>query len=366
MRLLPASQALRSLGHGASRCMCTHRRPIRNVGIIAHIDAGKTTTTERMLLLAGVTRNAGNVDSGDTVMDFMEQERDRGITIQAAATSFSWAGHDINLIDTPGHVDFTIEVERSTRVLDGAVLIVDAVAGSQAQTETVWRQARAHGVPAVAFINKMDREGSDFDAAIVSLEERLHQLNPIPVQIPLRDSKGKFVGAVDLCDLEVLRYDDPAKSDASSQARQSVRQGLELVRERLFVSSDSGAEVTPALVEEAREARVLLVERVADLDGDGKVAELFLDDKEVPAQTLREALRSLTLSGVAVPVLCGASLHGVGVEALLDAVTLFLPTPAERPVPLLFPSDHAGDQDSEGVSSADAARAVALAFKVRR
>ena len=177
--------------HAATRCLPSALRAqrralsssaVRNCGIIAHIDAGKTTTTERMLLLAGATRYAGSVDTGDTVMDYLQQERERGITIQSAATRFHWRDHELNLIDTPGHVDFTIEVERAVRVLDGAALIVDAVAGAQAQTETVWRQAQRHRVPAVAFVNKMDREGAQLGAASESLAARLG-LTPLPVQL---------------------------------------------------------------------------------------------------------------------------------------------------------------------------------------
>ena len=342
-----------AMGRGVSRGMCDHAR-VRNVGIIAHIDAGKTTTTERMLLLSGVTRSAGRVDSGDTVMDFMEQERERGITIQAAATSFHWGDHTFNLIDTPGHVDFTIEVERSTRVLDGAVLIVDAVAGSQAQTETVWRQARAHSLPAVAFINKMDREGADFPAAVASLEERLAQLMALPIQMPVRDAAGAFVGAVDLCELELLRYE---RADPSHGTRAD---GDVLVRARLLEGGSGWEGAEAGLEEEAIAARAALVERVADLEDDGEVAELFLEDQPVPAQTLRAALRRLTLSGDGVPVLCGASLHGNGVEALLDAVGNYLPAPSERPRPVLLPPSGEG----EGVACEKAARGVALAFKV--
>ncbi|KAL1522960.1 hypothetical protein AB1Y20_017924 [Prymnesium parvum] len=361
--------ALRALARGAARGpLLSRRRPLssgalhrtRNVGIIAHIDAGKTTTTERMLLLAGVTRSAGEVDSGDTVMDFMDEERKRGITIQAAATSFGWRDHLIHLIDTPGHVDFTIEVERSVRVLDGAVLIVDAVAGSQAQTETVWRQARAHATPAVAFINKMDREGADFHAAVASLEERL-RLTAIPAQLPLFEADGSFVGAVDLCSMESIRY----RTEAAAKGRPSK---LEMRREP--ISADGAAR--------ARDARQALVERVAELEGDGEVTELYLADEPVPAATLHAAIRRLTLSGAGVPVLCGASLHGLGVEALLDAIAAYLPSPAEQPAPLLWPRGHAKAsvgiasapssptaEEAEGVALADGARAVALAFKVQ-
>ena len=276
---------------------------VRNVGIIAHIDAGKTTTTERMLLLSGVTRSAGNVDDGDTVMDHLDQERERGITIQAAATAFGWREHAINLIDTPGHIDFTVEVERSTRVLDGAALIVDAVAGAQAQTETVWRQACAHAVPAVAFVNKMDREGADFAAALQSLETRL-KLTPLALQLPL-DPTPERAAIVDLVSMDLLAY----RLDSTAS------RGTPLALERLPMPGDPG----DADFDAATAARGLLVERVAELEPDGEVAELYLEEAPVPAVLLSTAVRRLTLGNAAVPALCGASLRGIGVEPLLDA-----------------------------------------------
>jgi elongation factor G len=376
-------------------------RHTRNVGIIAHIDAGKTTTTERMLLLAGVTRAAGSVDDGDTVTDHLDQERERGITIQAAAVSFDWRAHHINLIDTPGHVDFTIEVERSTRVLDGAALIVDAVAGAQAQTETVWRQARAHGIPAVAMVNKMDREGADFDAAVASLEARLG-LTALPVQLPLPAAAGGATGggagvggaaggAVDLIDLCVLSY-WPSDDDAAGTGGRA-RRGAPLRLERRSLPSESAGAATADEREGAAQlgslslddvyaARASLVERVAELDPEGSVATSYLEEENVSGVELREAIRGLTLSGVAVPTLCGAALRGVGVEPLLDAITAYLPSPADRPTPTLSPpaanthADASGTGGTGGaggtgggasgapVELAHAASAVALAFKV--
>ena len=323
---------------------CSSLAAIRNVGIIAHIDAGKTTTTERMLLLAGVTRAAGGVDTGDTVMDFMEQERERGITIQAAATSFSWDDHAVALIDTPGHVDFTIEVERTTRVLDGAVLVVDSVAGAQAQTETVWRQARSHDVPAIAFINKMDREGASFESAIASLEHRL-RLVSLPLQLPLLAScewaheagagaaggggaAAAMLGVIDLVHMQLCRYAPSAESHGGRAQR-----GAALSLERVPLAEPSGG--GGAMLGAAAAARLQLVERVAELDPDGEVADLYLDEREVPPELLRDAIRGLTLRSLAVPTLCGASLHGIGVEPLLDAVVSYLPSPSDRQLPLL-------------------------------
>ena len=329
-------------------------------------DAGKTTTTERMLLAAGITRSAGNVDDGDTIMDHMDQERERGITIQAAATAFGWKGNTINLIDTPGHIDFTVEVERATRVLDGAALIVDAVAGAQAQTETVWRQARSNSIPAVAFVNKMDREGADFDAAVASLEARLN-ITALPLQRPLTMDLDR-AGAIDLVSLEILLYSSPPDSASSKTGGRSQR-GAALTLEAVALPAEGTGD---ADADEAHRHRHLLVERVAELEPDGEVAEAYLEEATVDAPMLKRAIRSLTLSGRAVPVLCGASLKGVGVESLLDAICDYLPSPGERPMPVLRPPAAAasgeggegGGSSAEGTACAEAAEAVALAFKV--
>ncbi len=366
------TQPLRAHLGGTRRC-ASGSAVARNVGIIAHIDAGKTTTTERMLLLSGVTRAAGSVDAGDTVMDFMEQERERGITIQAAATSFEWAGHAITLIDTPGHVDFTIEVERTVRVLDGAVLIVDAVAGAQAQTETVWRQARSHGIPAVGFVNKMDREGASFDGAIASLDERLG-LTSLPVQMPLLpgsaagEEGGSLRGVVDLVELAALRYAPGGQAHGGRPQR-----GEALAVDRVCLADAAGGEAGGEWAEvasRAAAARAMLVERVAELDPEGEVAELYLEEMAVDAPLLRRAIRELTRRAAAVPVLCGASLHGVGVEPLLDAICAYLPSPDERGAPTLCAGGGGADGAEPGagggggVALGDGAEAVALAFKV--
>ena len=386
--LYSVPRALRIRGLASSSSDGLHTT--RNVGIIAHIDAGKTTTTERMLLLAGVTRAAGSVDSGDTVMDHMDQERERGITIQAAATRFHWANgttpYAIHLIDTPGHVDFTIEVERTMRVLDGAVLIVDAVAGAQAQTEAVWRQARHHGVPAVAFINKMDREGARFDSALQSLEQRL-SITPLPVQHPWPSSETNLGGAIDLIEMVAFGY---TASGATQGGRAQRGAALEIVRVPLSAEGEpSGVEalsVPSAVCEAAVAARLDLVERVADLDPDGELASLYLEELPVDAQTLREAVRRLTLEGRGVPALCGASLHGIGVEPLLDAICHYLPSPLDRSLPGLTAIAldgsvaeaggggggggsnrvHGGQQPGRPVELAldEAGAAVAFAFKV--
>jgi elongation factor G len=354
-----------------------------------------------MLLMAGVTRVAGSVDDGDTVTDHLDQERERGITIQAAAVSFAWHAHTLNLLDTPGHVDFTIEVERATRVLDGAALIVDAVSGAQAQTVKVWRQARVHGVSAVAFVNKMDREGADYAAAIGSLEARLG-LTVLSVQLPLPGISGATTSSntIDLVDSALPTYFGDGSS-SSSTGGGAPR--LRLERTPLVETVDGIALTGSAqprikngadspltrLSLEAQAARATLVERVAELEVDGPVAELYLGELPVPPHELRTAIRRLTMAGVAVPALCGVAIRGIGVEQLLDAICAYLPSPADRPPPALglppassstrrAPADcsneyvHGAAQtwdQSNGSSGKEvkvsaAAEAVALAFKV--
>ncbi|MET8848982.1 elongation factor G [Amycolatopsis sp. NPDC004625] len=261
---------------------------VRNLGILAHVDAGKTTVTERILRHTGVTHKTGEVHDGTTVTDFDPQERDRGITIFAAAVSCTWAGHRLTLIDTPGHVDFTDEVERALRVLDGAVAVFDAVAGVEPQSETVWRQADRHGVPRIAFVNKLDRAGADLDAAVASIRARLHPA-PLVVQLPVGREDG-FTGVVDLLRL---------------------------------------ADVPDGLLAEARRRRRVLEEAVAELHP--VALDEFCATGTVSAETLEKALRELTLSGAGLVVLCGAAYRDRGIEPLLDAVVAYLPSPADVP-----------------------------------
>ncbi|MEW5655386.1 elongation factor G [Streptomyces sp. CS081A] len=275
---------------------------VRNLGILAHVDAGKTTVTERVLYLTGAVHKRGEVHDGTTVTDFDPQERDRGITIFAAAVSCDWAGHRINLIDTPGHVDFSDEVERSLRVLDGAVAVFDAVAGVEPQSETVWRQADRHGVPRLAFVNKLDRAGADLDSAVDSIRDRLGAV-PLPVQLPIGREDG-FTGVVDL------------------------------LRMRAYVWADgdgayAGLPVPDDLLDEARQRRRRLEEAVAELHPGA--FEEFLTREELSEATLRGALRDLTLSGEAVVVLCGSAYRNRGIEPLLDAVVAYLPAPSDMP-----------------------------------
>ncbi|XP_035996287.1 ribosome-releasing factor 2, mitochondrial-like isoform X2 [Fundulus heteroclitus] len=288
---------------------------IRNIGIMAHIDAGKTTTTERMLYYSGYTRALGDVDDGDTVTDFMAQERERGITIQSAAVTFDWKTHRINLIDTPGHVDFTLEVERALRVLDGAVAVFDASAGVEAQTLTVWRQAEKHHIPCVCFLNKMDKPAADLSFSIESIRLKL-KANPVLLQIPIGSGKN-FTGVVDLLTNQKLTWELTSTRDDG----------------RTFEVRSLGQCEDRELLQAASEARTALIEQVADLDD--QFAELVLTDfsdnfDAVPADKLQEAVRRVTLARKGVPVLCGSSLKNKGVQPLLDAITAYLPAPNER------------------------------------
>uniref|UniRef100_A0A8C8GJJ5 Ribosome-releasing factor 2, mitochondrial n=1 Tax=Oncorhynchus tshawytscha TaxID=74940 RepID=A0A8C8GJJ5_ONCTS len=288
---------------------------IRNIGIMAHIDAGKTTTTERMLYYSGYTRALGDVDDGDTVTDFMVQERERGITIQSAAVTFDWKKHRINLIDTPGHVDFTLEVERALRVLDGAVAVFDASAGVEAQTLTVWRQAEKHHVPCICFLNKMDKPGASLHFSIESIKKKL-KANPVLLQIPIGSGKS-FTGLIDLITNQQMTWRVKSRAEDG----------------RVFETKSLSQSDDPELLQDAMEARAALIEQVADLDDE--FAELLLgvygeNFDAVPPAKLQEAVRRVTLARKGVPVLCGSSLRNKGVQPLLDAITAYLPAPNER------------------------------------
>ncbi|MGE5246878.1 MAG: GTP-binding protein, partial [Verrucomicrobiota bacterium] len=277
---------------------------VRNIGIIAHIDAGKTTFTERLLYYAGITHRMGEVHDGDAQMDYLPQERERGITITAAATHFSWRGNEVHLIDTPGHVDFTIEVERSLRVLDGAVAIFCGVGGVEPQSEVVWRQANRHGIPRLAFINKLDRPGADFDRVVAEMARKL-DARGVPVTVPLYED-GVFSAVADLQTMERVSF---AAED----------QGATVRREPL-----SGEEA--AALAKRREA---LLEAAADADD--AVAEKYLAGEEVPLPLLRAGLRKGTLAGKIFPVFAGSALRNRGVQPAMDAIVHFLPSPAEVP-----------------------------------
>ncbi len=280
----------------------------RNIGIMAHIDAGKTTTTERILYYTGVSYKIGEVHEGTAVMDWMEQEQERGITITSAATTCFWkrSGEEyrINIIDTPGHVDFTIEVERSLRVLDGAVAIFDAVAGVQPQSETVWRQADKYNVPRLAFINKMDRPGADFDHAVETIRTRL-SANPVPVQLPI-GAEDSFKGVIDLLERRAVVWIEETKG-----AKYEV------------------SEIPAELKDAAEAARERMIEAIADFDD--QVAEKYLEGEEISIEQLRAALRQGCLDLKLVPVLCGSAFKNKGVQPLLDAVVDYLPSPLDIP-----------------------------------
>ncbi|TQF01764.1 elongation factor G [Kitasatospora acidiphila] len=274
---------------------------VRNLGILAHVDAGKTTVTERILYTTGATYKRGEVHDGTTVTDFDSQERDRGITIFAAAVSCDWDGHRINLIDTPGHVDFADEVERSLRVLDGAIAVFDAVAGVEPQSESVWRQADRHGVPRIAFVNKLDRAGADLDRAVASIRERLHP-TPLVVQLPIGAEDG-FTGVVDLVRMRALCWSGNGERTETP--------------------------VSDALLTTAQERRRQLTEAVAELDP--TALEEYCDTGTLTAETLAAALRTVTRSGAGLVVLCGSAYRNRGIEPLLDAAVAYLPAPTELP-----------------------------------
>ena len=277
---------------------------VRNIGIMAHIDAGKTTTTERILFYAGRIHKMGEVHEGAATMDWMVQEKERGITITSAATTANWRDHAINIIDTPGHVDFTVEVERSLRVLDGAVAVFDAVAGVEPQSETVWRQADRYGVPRIAFINKMDRIGADFYGSLASIRTRLGA-RAVPIQLPI-GSEGSFRGYVDLLSREAVIYTD----DLGTKSTESL-------------------EIPAGMADLVSTYRHELIEAVADFDDN--IMHKYLEEQDISEEEIRAALRRGTIAGVLVPVLCGAALRNRGVQPILDAVVDYLPSPADVP-----------------------------------
>jgi elongation factor G len=307
---------------------------VRNIGIIAHIDAGKTTTSERILFYAGRVHRMGEVHDGTATMDWMPQEKERGITITSAATTCFWRDYQINLIDTPGHVDFTVEVERSLRVLDGAVVVFCGVGGVQPQSETVWHQADRYQVPRIAFVNKMDRIGADFSAVVGQIRTRLGAV-PVPIQIPWGSEDG-FRGVIDLLAMEAIVYDDTS-----------------------FGSKVQTVPIPSELAVEAEKARAQLIEVLTERDE--KVLESYLDCADVPAQVLRDGLRRATLAQTLTPVLCGSSLRNKGVQQLLDAVVDFLPAPIDVPP---VHGEHPKTREVVSREADDFAPQSALVFKL--
>lgn len=305
----------------------------RNIGIIAHIDAGKTTTTERILFYTGKTHRIGSVDDGTTVTDWMVQERERGITIVSAAVTAEWKGYQINIIDTPGHIDFTAEVQRSLRVLDGGVVVFDAVQGVEPQSETVWRQADRYGVPRICFANKMDRVGASYDRTIETIQQRLGT-NPIALQMPI-GTESQFQGVIDLMTMQAVYWDD------------------ELGREPRW------AEIPPELRRDAVERRNTMVERIAELDD--ALTVKYLEGEEISIEDLKQTLRKAVISNKATPILCGSSLRNKGVQLILDAVIDFLPSPADIP-PVKGTDPRTGEEVE--LPAKDDATLSALVFKI--
>jgi len=306
----------------------------RNIGIMAHIDAGKTTTTERILYYTGKVHRMGEVHDGSAVMDWMDQERERGITITSAATSIFWRDHRVNIIDTPGHVDFTVEVERSLRVLDGAVAIFCAVGGVEPQSEAVWRQADKYRVPRIAFVNKMDRVGADFDNVVSMMEKRLGA-NPLPVQVPLGTGE-LFTGLIDLVNMTSIVYH---------------KESLGVTFDELPIPRD--------LISETKDRREKLLETI--VEHDDRLMAKFLDGKEITPQEIQTAIRKATLDNAVVPVLCGAAFRNKGVQRLMDAIIDYLPSPLDVP-PLI--GENPFTHHKEERQADDQAPFSALAFKV--
>jgi elongation factor G len=307
---------------------------VRNIGIMAHIDAGKTTTTERILYYTGRTHKMGEVHEGAATMDWMAQEQERGITITSAATTATWRDHRINIIDTPGHVDFTVEVERSLRVLDGAVAVFDSVAGVQPQSETVWRQADKYKVPRIAFINKMDRTGANFFAAVQSMRDRLGA-NPVPVQIPI-GAEENFKGVIDLVEMQAIIYKDDLGQEFET------------------------TEIPGELAEQAHEYHHQLIDAVSNFDDE--VLEAYIEDESsVTVEQIKRALRAATIADEITPVLLGSAFKNKGVQPLLDAVIDYLPSPLD--VPPVVGIDPKTEAEAERPATMDAPFS-ALAFKV--
>ncbi len=306
----------------------------RNIGIIAHIDAGKTTTTERILFYTGKTHRIGSVDDGTTVTDWMAQERERGITIVSAAVSAEWKGYQFNLIDTPGHIDFTAEVQRSLRVLDGGVVVFDAVQGVEPQSETVWRQADRYSVPRICFINKMDRVGASFERSIDSIRQRLGA-NPIPMHLPI-GSEASFKGVVDLLEMKAILWDDEMGRDPTT------------------------TDVPAELVATAKEMRHNMIEKIAETDDE--LTMKYLEGEDISAVELKAALRRAVIDGKANPCFCGSSLKNKGVQTVLDAVIDYLPSPVDIAAVRGYNPDNL--EEFVELPSDDDAPLSALVFKI--
>ncbi|MCB4780222.1 MAG: elongation factor G, partial [Sulfurovum sp.] len=311
---------------------------VRNIGIAAHIDAGKTTTTERILFYTGVEHKIGEVHDGAATMDWMEQEQERGITITSAATTCEWRSKQINIIDTPGHVDFTIEVERSMRVLDGAVSVFCAVGGVQPQSETVWRQRNRYGVPSIVFVNKMDRTGADFFEVERQIRDRLKG-NPVPFQLPI-GAEENFEGVIDLVKMKEVVWDADAEM-GSAYHEQDIREALQEISE---------------------EYREKMIEEISSVDGNEELMEKYMEGEELTSEEIMKGLKDATINMHIVPMTCGTAFKNKGVQTLLDAVVDYLPSPVEAPP---IKGTLMDDPDTEvTVESVDNGEFASLAFKI--
>ena len=315
--------------------MSADLKVVRNIGIMAHVDAGKTTLTERMLYYAGKTHKIGEVHDGAATMDWMEQEQERGITITSAATTFYWDKTRVNLIDTPGHVDFTMEVERSLRVLDGAVAVFCAVAGVEPQSETVWRQATKYDVPRIAFINKMDRTGADFYNAVDTMKKRLGT-NPLPIALPIGAGET-FRGIVDLTNMKAIEYNESS-------------QGAEF----------EYIDIPEELLEDSEKWRNFLIEEVASFDD--ALMEKYLNEEEITSDEIKEALKKGCLENAFVPTLCGSAFKNKGVQRVLDAVVDFLPSPVD--IESIEGSSVDDPETKVNIKNSTEGAFTALAFKI--
>ena len=321
----------------------TDLKKVRNIGIMAHIDAGKTTVTERILFYTGINYKIGETHDGASTTDWMEQEKERGITITSAAVTSFWNGNQINIIDTPGHVDFTVEVERSLRVLDGAVAVFDGKEGVEPQSETVWRQADKYEVPRICFINKMDKMGADFYFSVSTIKDRLHA-TPIVMQLPM-GAESDFVGNIDLVTMEALTY--PAKDDKGNDTL-----GALVVR----------GPIPEEYQEKAEEYREALVEAAAE--GTDELTELYLENGELTVEQIKEGIRALTVAGRAFPVYCGTALRNMGVQPVLDAVIDFLPSPLDIGEVRGFKPGSDTEEETESRKPSESEPFAALAFKI--
>ena len=321
----------------------TDLNKVRNIGIMAHIDAGKTTVTERILFYTGINYKIGETHDGASTTDWMEQEKERGITITSAAVTSFWNGNQINIIDTPGHVDFTVEVERSLRVLDGAVAVFDGKEGVEPQSETVWRQADKYDVPRICFINKMDKMGADFYFSVQTIRDRLHA-TPIVMHLPI-GAENDFEGTVDLLTMESVRY--PAEDENGQPTLGSL-----VVR----------GEIPAELQEKAEEYREALMEAAAE--GSDELTEAYLENGELTVEQIKQGVRALTISGRAFPVFCGTALRNMGIQPVLDAVIDYLPSPLDIPAVRGFKPGHDEEERNEVREASEKEPFAALAFKI--